>query len=329
MKVLITGGAGFIGFHLAKYLSEKDYEITISDNLFRGKIDYDFQNLIGRRNVEFINTDLTERKEFNKFKKDYDYVYHLAAINGTRYFYEIPHEVLRVNVLSLVNVLDWLVTSNCKRLIWTSSSEVYAGTAIISKAPMPTPEEVPLTIADVFNPRSSYAGSKIIGELLCINYAKQHGFHLSILRPHNIYGPRMGYEHVIPQFIERVIKKETPFKIYGGEQSRAFCFIEDFVRGIRLVAESSRTNGEITNIGNDKEEIKIIDLAQKMFEISGFYPKLKILPSPKGSVNRRCPDITKVKKLVGYEPRIDLDTGLQKTYDWYLEHHRRDIREND
>lgn len=329
MKALITGGAGFIGFSLSKYLAERDYDITICDNLFRGQMDEDFRNFIKRDNVRFIKVDLIKKEELDKLEKDYEYIYHLAAINGTKYFYDIPHEVLKTNVLSLINVLDWLTNTECKKIVWTSSSETYAGTIKTSKVPIPTPENVPLTIEDVFNPRFSYAGTKIIGELLCINYARRYGFNLSIIRPHNIYGPRMGYEHVIPQFIERVIKRENPFKIYGVEQSRAFCFIEDFIRGIKSVGESPRTNGEIINIGNDKEEIKIINLARKIFDISNFHPELEILPPPKGSVDRRCPDITKAKELVGYKPQIDLNTGLQKTYNWYFKHHGGDSHESD
>ena len=323
MKVLITGGAGFIGSSLGKYLADKDYEVTICDNLFRGKIDYDFKNLIERDNVRFVKIDLTERKELDKFEKDYDNIYHLAAINGTKYFYEIPHKVLRVNILTLINLLDWLINTDCKKIVWTSSSETYAGTMKISNIPIPTLEEVPLTIEDVFNPRVSYAGSKIVGELLCINYSKAFGFNVSIVRPHNIYGPRMGYEHVIPEFIKRIIRKEDPFKIYGGNQSRAFCYIEDFVRGIKLVGESPKTNGEIINIGNDKEEITIIDLAQKMFDLLDFHPELETLPAPRGSVNRRCPNISKAKRLIGYEPQINLERGLQKTYEWYLKEEQK------
>lgn len=321
MKALVTGGAGFIGLHLSKHLADEGYKVSICDNLFRGGADDDFNNLIKRDNVKFIEIDLTERGELDKLGRDFDIVYHLAAINGTRYFYEIPHEVLRVNILSLVNILDWLVGTGCKRLVWTSSSEVYAGTTSLVNMPIPTSEEVPLTIADVTNPRFSYAGSKIVGELLCLNYTKNYDLNVSIIRPHNIYGPRMGYEHVIPQFIMRVIKKEESFKIYGEQQSRAFCFVEDFVKGMKLIGDlPQKTSGEIINIGNDKEEIKIKDLAYKMFNLFDFHPKLETFPPPKGSVDRRCPDISKARTLIGYEPQIDLDAGLKKTYDWYLKH---------
>jgi len=326
----VTGGAGFIGLHLAKYLAaENKNAVIICDNLFRGQMDNDFRGLIKQSNVKFIDIDLTNKEELSKLGRDFDIVYHLAAINGTKYFYEMPHEVLRTNVLSLINILDWLAGSSCKKMVWTSSSETYAGAATITKIPIPTPEEVPLAISDVFNPRFSYAGSKIIGELLCLNYAKAYGFNISIVRPHNIYGPRMGYEHVIPQFIMRIIRRESPFKIYGGDQSRAFCFVEDFVKAINLVTESPKTNMQIINIGNNKEEITIINLARRMFDLFDFHPPLEVLPPPKGSVDRRCPNITKLKELVGYEPQIELDVGLQQTYSWYLRDQGSDTHKSD
>jgi UDP-glucose 4-epimerase/UDP-glucuronate decarboxylase len=320
MKILVTGGAGFIGFHLSNYLADGGAQVVICDNLFRGRADEDFNKLLKRHNVKFINIDLTEKQKLDALEKEFDIVYHLAAINGTRYFYEIPHEVLRVNILSLINILDWLRDTKCKRMVWTSSSETYAGTFSLVDTPIPTPEEVPLTIADVSNPRFSYAGSKIAGELLCLSYAKAYDLDVGIVRPHNIYGPRMGYEHVIPQFIKRIIKRENPFKIYGGHQSRTFCFIEDCVKGLKLVGESAEIGTGIVNIGNNKEEISIKNLAHKMFDIFDFHPKLEVLPPPEGSVDRRCPDISKAKMLVGYEPQIHLDQGLQITYDWYLKH---------
>ena len=115
MKVLVTGGAGFIGFHLSRYLADENYQVTICDNLSKGGVDEDFDKLVKRDNVRFIEIDLTQRRELDKLERDFDIVYHLAAISEVRYFYEIPHEVLRVNILSLINILDWLASAECKR----------------------------------------------------------------------------------------------------------------------------------------------------------------------------------------------------------------------
>ena len=323
MQILVTGGAGFIGFYLSKYLADQGHKVVICDNLFRGSVDKDFSELIKRDSVSFVQADLTEKSELDKLERDFDIVYHLAAINGTKYFYEVPHEVLRVNILSLLNMLDWLVQSKCGRMVWTSSSEVYAGTAFLSKIPIPTPEEVPLAISDEFNPRFSYAGSKIVGELLCINYAKAHGLNIIIVRPHNIYGPRMGFEHVIPEFIEKAQKAsmifpagEAKLEIQGsGNETRAFCYIDDMVKALTLIAEKGRS-GEIYNVGNDGEEISIRELAEKVAHTLGL--NVRITPSKllAGSSARRCPDIGKLRGL-GFNPGVTLDVGLKKTVAFY------------
>lgn len=321
-RVLITGGAGFIGFHLARFLVNCGYRVSICDNLFRGKMDKDLKELCTRDGVTFINCDLTDRDDFKKLEGEYDYIYHLAAINGTRYFYEVPHEVLRVNVLSLINILEWCKNGYTGKLLFASSSEVYAGGVRIFQLPVPTPENVPLVIDDPYNPRLSYAGSKIIGELFVINYSKAYKFPVTIVRYHNIYGPRMGYEHVIPEFCIRILKKENPFRIYGGKETRAFCYVDDAVMATKLVMETEKTNGEIIHIGNPKEELSILDLAKKMFELFNYYPSLEILPAPQGSVNRRCPNIDKLVSLTGFFPKISLEEGLIKTFEWYKEAYR-------
>jgi len=317
MKILVTGGAGFIGYHLATRLAENGNEVTLYDNLFRGRMDNDFKALVEMPNVKFINADLTRSSALSNLDKDFDIVYHLAAINGTKYFYEIPHKVLKVNILALINVLDFLASSDCGKLVWTSSSEVYSGTEMAYGVDIPTGESIPLTINDVRNPRFSYAGSKIAGELLCLNYSRAYSLNVGIVRPHNIYGPRMGFEHVIPEFLTRIFKREDPFKVYGGDQTRAFCYIDDFVTTMEKLG-SAKVQTDIFNIGNDKEEIKIKKLAVKLFEIADFHPEIEILEPPEGSVPRRCPDIKKAKEVLGFDPKINLDEGLEKTRDWYF-----------
>ncbi|MBU0662309.1 MAG: SDR family NAD(P)-dependent oxidoreductase [Candidatus Diapherotrites archaeon] len=319
---LVTGGAGFIGLHLSAALAEQNKAVTIADNLSRGKMDPELKLLAERDNVEFIEADLTNPAGLMKLGKpeNFDFVYHLAAINGTRYFYEKPEQVLRVNILSAINILDWFSAQkkNRSKIVFSSSSEAYAGGVSLGVSKIPTPETAPLVIEDVTNPRWSYGGSKIAGELLFMNYARHYGFPLSIVRYHNIYGPRMGNDHVIPEFIMRAAKDENPFKIQGGEQTRAFCFVDDAVRATILVAESEKTNNEIIHIGNNLEEIKISELAKKIIAAAGSNAEIETTDMPEGSVMRRCPDITKLRTLTGYEPGIMLDAGLKKTAEWYL-----------
>jgi nucleoside-diphosphate-sugar epimerase len=318
LDVLITGGAGFIGYHLAKYLSNNDYSVTILDNFARGRSDDEFETLIKRDNVKFIRADITESSSFESLAT-YDYIYHLAAINGTGNFYNIPDKVLRVGVLGTINILDWFVKQNKGKLLFSSSSETYAGALGLlgQDFPIPTPEDVPLVIEDPTNVRWSYGASKIIGEIAFHAYAKAHKMsNFSIIRYHNIYGPRMGFEHVIPQFIERIVNNEDPFTIYGGQETRTFCYIDDAVIATKMIMENASSNGHVTHVGRSDGEIKIIDLAKLLFEISSVKPNLKIEPPIEGSVMRRCPDVDVLSSL-GFTPSVDLAEGLKKCYEWY------------
>jgi len=332
-KILITGAAGFIGFHLAEYLSETPAEITVIDNLSRGREDSAFECLIQRKNVRYINADLTAADYYAQLDNYYDEIYHLAAVNGTKYFYEKPQEVLRVNILSLLFLLEWVRSDNCGKFLFTSSSEAYAGTISAfpeaEKTLVPTKEDIPLCIDDVFNERYSYGGSKLAGELLTINYMRSRKVPFSIVRYHNVYGPRMGFEHVIPEFCQRIYSEKNPFDIFGGEDTRAFCYISDAVAATKLVMESQLCNGQIIHIGNSGEEVRIAVLAGKMIRIANFDTKLNLQPSRPGSVSRRCPDTRKLNSLTGFVPGVSLDEGLKLTLAWYLDYFRKNANQKD
>ena len=317
MKCLVTGGLGFIGSNLVKSLVNLGEEVTVFDNTFRGSLDR-----LGplKNQVTVINGDIRNYdsvcKSFNKI----DVVYHLAAINGTRYFYEIPDQVLEVNVKGVIHAIDAAVQSGVKHFIFSSSSEVYH-----QPLSVPTKEDEPIKIPDLFNPRFSYSGSKIIGELLCIHYGRMRGLKTSIVRYHNVYGPDMGREHVIPEFFLKLKKSSDNFKnkkallkIEGsGEETRAFCYIDDAIDATILVGRKGKDN-EIYHVGNMNEEITIKKLARIVadvlgLEIDSIYGDLK-----KGGTLRRCPDITKVSML-GFNPRVSLREGIGRTVKWYKE----------
>lgn len=323
-NILVTGGAGFIGFYLAQHLLEDPANrLLLVDNLQRGRMDNDFSNLLKNDRVKFIEADLTRPEFYQTLPADFDQVYHLAAVNGTKIFYQIPQEVLRINVLTLIYILEWVSRlQNKPKVCFTSSNEAYAGGLIaFDKLPIPTPEEVPLVVADTYNPRWSYAATKLVGELFVIHYAKAHDFRAVIVRPHNFYGPRAGYDHVIPEFVARIAKHIDPFPVFGADDTRTFCYITDAVKAMQLLMDSDKTDAqpiETVHIGAS-DEIVMLDLLKKMFGLMGWEPKeLEIKAAPPGSVKRRLADISKIKRLVGWQPETSLDEGLKKTIEWYI-----------
>jgi len=320
-KILITGGAGFIGFNLAKKLADDPInEIHICDDLSKVKYDDEFNVFLKNHpSVKYFKYDLTDNTIYENLSGDYNQIYHLAAVVGVKYADENPDQVIRINALSTINLLEWAKNIKSVKILFASSCENYTGSLNQNIISIPTPEEIPLTIDNIKVPRYSYAVSKILGELAMINYSRIYGFVTSIVRYHNVYGPRMGFVHVIPEFSFRLLRKENPFKIFGSEQTRTFCYVDDAVNATIGVMESDKTNLEVVNIGDDKYEIVIKNLAEKLFDIANYYPEIEEMPSPLGSVNRRCPTISKLRKLVGHSSKVNLDEGLLKTYNWYKE----------
>jgi nucleoside-diphosphate-sugar epimerase len=321
-KVLITGGAGFVGFHLARYHAERGDKVTILDNLFKteGDTDEEFEMLLRHDNVSMVRVDLTLPLENIDVKSAFDIVYHLAAINGTRLFYEIPYQVARNNLLMTLNLLNWLGDNPPGRLLYSSSSEVYAGADHFGLLKLPTDESAPVVFPQPTDVRFSYGTSKFMGEFLCLHYGKTANVPVSVIRYHNIYGPRMGNKHVIPEFIHRLVKRENPFQIYGGSETRAFCYIDDAVAATYSVAAAKDCENETLHIGNSKEEITIENLAVLMMEIRGDKFEIKECGRRNSSVSRRCPDTSKLLRLTGFEAKISLEEGLAKTFNWYLKH---------
>lgn len=323
-KVLVTGGAGSVGVYLSRRLAEAGKEVVIADNFFRGKRDTELETLLAMPNVTLIETDLTTREGWNVLGTGYAHIYQLAGVNGTKLFYEIPGEVLRIGVTTILYSLEWMRDTNPQaKILYTSSNEAYAGAlASFNQLPIPTPEAVPLVISDTYNARWTYAGTKLMGELFYIHFAKEHNLRSVIVRPHNFYGPRTGYDHVIPEFIERIQNKVDPFPVYGGDDTRTFCYMDDAVEAMQMIMESDATTGGTYHIGQHHDnEITMLDLAEKLFVIAGWHPEtLDVKNSPEGSVKRRAAEITKIEADIGWKPKVSLDEGLRRTYAWYQEH---------
>lgn len=316
-KIAVTGATGFVGAYLCRALISKGFFVNAIDNNLRGKADRLPEN---SDKLKCYLADVRNRNSLLDAFKGCKSIFHLAAVNGTENFYNRPDLVLDVGIKGMFAVAEAAIETGVKNLIVASSAEVYQTPKII-----PTPEDIELYLPNSTNPRYSYGGSKIASELIAMNIGKKHFNKVQIFRPHNVYGPDMGWKHVIPQFIVRILdeiknkdknKNSIKIDIKGdGEETRSFCYIDDTVNGILTMNELG-SNREIYNIGNDSE-IKIKDLIKLIAEHMGVEITINNLESMEGSTLRRCPNIEKIRKL-GYSPKIDLNTGLKNTIAWYL-----------
>lgn len=318
MKILVSGAAGFLGFYLAKALAARpDVTVVCVDNNIRGAHDSAYQALIDQPNVMAFNMDLNDRTALEDLPDDIEMIYHLAALNGTQNFYERPFEVIRCCTLPTLNLLDrYVAGGGLKRFVYAGTSEAYAATVTTFGWPVPTDETVPIGIDDVFNPRWSYAMGKMHGEVATITGCTQHNVEHTIIRYHNAYGPRMGDKHVVPDFYARA--KDGVLALYGHEDTRSFIYVEDAIRATLLLGEADNTSGEVVNIGAARE-ITIRDLGEMMKQVAGLEGEIALHPSPKGSVKRRCPDVSKLQRLVGFQEEWSLEAGLAKTAAYYLD----------
>lgn len=303
---LVTGGTGFIGSNICKLLVKKNYNVKVFDNNFRGNVSK-IKEI--KTKLKFIKGDIRNKELLNKSLKNTDAVIHLAYVNGTKHFYSKPVLILDIAIKGMINVIEACIKNKVKELYLASSSEVYQ-----TPIKIPTDETESLKIPDIFNPRYSYGGGKILTELMGVHYGKQYFKKLIIFRPHNVYGKNMGNEHVIPEFINRFKSlRGKSFKIQGsGNETRSFIYIEDFVQAFDLILTKGK-HLNIYNIGTS-EKIKIKDLAFKLAKIYKKKVLLKKTALAKGGTKIRLPDITKIKSL-GFRKKFSLDKGLKKTLD--------------
>lgn len=314
---LVTGGTGFIGSAVVKRLLRGGAYVRVLDNDWRGH-----KRKLGdvASDVELMTGDIRDAEIVSRAVRGVESVIHLAYVNGTQNFYAHPDLVLDVAVKGMVNVLDACRQHEVCDLVVASSSEVYQVPPAV-----PTPEDVPLVIPDVLNPRYSYGGGKIICELLALHVGRKFLHRAVIFRPHNVYGPDMGNEHVIPQFAERMqtliagnCQGRLRFPIQGtGRETRSFIYIDDAAEAICQVIEKGQ-HLTVYHVGC-QEEITIRELVQAVAKWFG--REVDIVPGPlqPGSPSRRCPDVSRLASL-GFQPRVSLRDGLSATLDWYVRH---------
>lgn len=316
-KILIIGGGGFIGFNIAKYLARKgSYDLTIADNFMKKNKDEEFEQLVAQFGIKVIEDDFSEASAYNQLDNEYDQVYMMAALVGVDNANSKPHEVIRINTALTLFTLEWIRRSKIGKVVFASTSECYAGTVDAFGYAIPTAEDVPLCIQHIEHPRFTYAVTKMLGESGFLNYSKMLGFETSIIRYHNVFGPKMGFNHVIPHLVIRFRNGENPFKVYGHDQTRDFCYITDAVEGTVLAMETSGTNGQIYHLGT-QVETSIGDLIYYTGELMDFKGEYVNAPTYPGSVSRRSPDTTKSRRDLGFVAKVKWKDGLKETIEWY------------
>lgn len=306
-KVLVTGGTGFIGSHITRFLVKAGYSVRVLDDNTRGK-NSRIDDVISE--IELIEGDVSNFSLTESACKNIDTVIHLAFINGTSNFYNHPDKVLDVAIKGILSIASAISKWNIKDLILASSSEVYQSPDIF-----PTPENIQLVVPDLVNPRYSYGLGKIIQEYYSYHAMRELN-NLTIFRPHNIYGSDMGNLHVIPQLFDKAIRAKKfgdEFVVEGtGAQTRSFCHINDFIQGFALILEASKGK-QVFNIGTS-EEVTISDLAARIAKICDVNSSTLKSEMPAGGTSRRVPDISKLEAL-GYKSTVSLDDGLKKYFE--------------
>ena len=318
MRVLVTGGAGFLGSNLVAKLLQENHEVVVIDNLSMGRIEHlaPFQD---HEKFEFVKDDVTKPDVFETLSDDFDCLVHLAAFKIPRYGKAL--ETLQTNYRGTECVLDYARKLNCKCVL-ASTSDVYGRNPDVPFCE----EHTDSVIGSSKAPRWAYAVSKLFDEHLALAYQDAYGFPVTLLRFFGSYGPN---QHLSwwggPQsvFIDAVLKDEV-IPIHGdGSQTRSFTYVTDTVAGIYAAVVRKEANGEILNIGAT-EEITILELAQKIKTLSGTPGELKVEMIPYESftggkyqdVMRRVPDTTLCKKLLGVEAKVSVDEGLARTIEW-------------
>lgn len=313
-NILVTGGAGFLGSWICDVLVESKANVICLDNFSSG-LKENISHLLGRKNFKFVQHDITQPIFFNE---EIDIVMHLASRASPFEFEKYPIQILKANTLGIWVALG-IAKKHEAKFLYTSTSEIYGDAKEI-----PTTEEYRGNVNPI-GPRSCYDEAKRCGESYVIAYRMQHGLDTRIARIFNTYGPRMRaegiYGRVVPRFVEQALSNK-PITIFGdGTQTRSFCYVTDQVEGLLKLAFSERAEGEVVNIGNDRE-ITILELAKLIKELTKSSSEIEFHPLPKDDPMRRKPDISKAKKLLGWKPEVELEEGLRMMIEWFKEEER-------
>lgn len=307
-KLLITGGAGFIASHIIDRLVDEN-EIIVYDNLHRNSLKYYPRN--NHPNLKIVHGDVLNFELLMESMKDVDVCVHAAAIAGIYSVGESTKKTMTVNLIGVYNALESSITNNVKKFIDFSTSEVYGPFVFRGK------EIGSTTLGPLHEKRWVYAVSKLASEFMTHSYGSNGSLNVSSVRPFNVYGPRQIGEGAIQQFIQKALRNEDIILYNDGTQIRSWCYVTDFVDGVVRMIESDNANGEVFNIGNPQCTITNLNLAKTVIKLTNSKSQLLFKPHPGPEVEMRIPDIDKAITTLGYSPKVDLETGLERTIKWF------------
>ncbi len=311
-RILVTGCGGFIGKYLTRRLLQDPSNIVFGIDVAKKLESFqsDSRNIQSSMDRFFpLAIDLTDSVQCKELP-EVDYIYHLAAINGTSLFYKIPWDVFFNGSASTINVIDhYKSSSTLKKFVYTSTSEVYASLVDGHPELCPTPEEIRVGFEDIRNPRWSYGGAKLAGEIALFAANSQFQIPFSIIRYHNVYGPDMGLDHVIPDFIDR--GQKGIFELFGSENQRSFIYISDAIDATLRIALSPDALNRIVHVGT-MDMVSMKNLAEKIMTFAGWTGEISEFPAPSGSTMIRCPDTTFLNSKIGFKPSVSLEEGLKR-----------------
>jgi UDP-glucose 4-epimerase len=311
-KFLVTGGAGFIGTHLAERLLGRGGKIALFDNLRRDSLS-GMKGLAEHPDVHFVRGDVLNRDEVARAMEGCSTVVHMAAIAGVSSYYREPARTLRVNLVGTLNVLECAREMGVRKVVDFSTSEVYGPDAF------DVSEESSHVIGPLSDYRWTYATSKLASEQLTLRFGEEYGFKAYTVRPFNIYGPRQTGEGAISNFCRAAATGE-PIEVYGdGTPVRSWCYISDLVDALMVLAEDGPIESGAFNIGNPRETYSTLGLANLFRRVIGKDVPITFKEMDRTEVRVRVPNIGKARRLLGFAPRVGLEEGIEKTYRWFTE----------
>jgi UDP-glucuronate decarboxylase len=322
-KILLTGYAGFLGVQFLQYFLALNADILVNDKChivcldnFKRGVPYWVENLSNDPNITLIDSDITLT---DNFPENIDFVIHAASIASPTFYRIFPIETMDANVIGLRNLLDFYKNKNIESFLYFSTSEIYGDPDILN---IPTKETYRGNVSCT-GPRACYDESKRYGETLCVNFYKQYDFPVKIARPFNNYGPGLSIndKRVLPDFFSNILKGQDIVLFSDGNATRTFCYISDAITGYLLILLSNQ-DGEPFNVGSDKPEISMLSLAELLIKLTDSksiirFEKSSDLEYLSDNPQRRCPDLNKIKSILGFEPKVALEQGLINTYNYY------------